>query len=51
MRIITFKICVMERLREADEEQPKRKSCYVKGHFRVIKGRKVYVRGHFRKKK
>ena len=51
MSHITIKISVLERLREADEEQPKRKSYYVKGHFRVIKGKKIYVRGHFRKKK
>ena len=51
MNLITIKISVKERLREADEEQPKRKSYYVKGHFRVIRGRKIYVRGHFRKKK
>ena len=51
MKDITIKISVLERLREADEEQPKRKSTYVKGHFRVIGGKKIYVRGHFRKKK
>ena len=51
MNTITIKISVSECLREADEEQPKRKSYYVKGHFRVTKGKKIYVRGHFRKKK
>ena len=51
MKCITIKISVLERLREADEEQPKRKSCYVKSHFRVVNGRKIYVRGHFRRKK
>ena len=50
MKDITIKISVLERLREADEEQPKRKS-YVKGHFRVAGGKKIYVRGHFRKKR
>ncbi len=49
MKIIFVKISTRERLTIVCEEEP-RKTILVRGHFRVINGRKVYVRTHYRKR-
>ena len=41
-------------LREQKEAQLKRKkqlSTYVKGHYRIIKGKRIFIKPHYRKKK
>lgn len=40
---------IRERLTIVCEEEPRKPIC-VRGHFRVINGRKVYVRTHYRKR-
>ena len=45
----TFKISVDERLCK-DCRDAVRKPSFVRGHFRVVNGKKVYVKAHYRKK-
>ena len=49
MKIIFVKISTRERLTIVCEEEP-RKMIRVRGHFRVVNGRKVYVKTRYRKR-
>ena len=47
VNFITINICPGERL-STECKDAARKPIYVRGHFRVVNGRKVYVRAHYR---
>ena len=47
---INFSFCVRERLCKDCKKVQRRKRIRVRGHFRVVNGKKVYVKTHFRKK-
>ncbi len=47
---INFCFCVRERLCKDCKKVQRRKRIRVRGHFRVVNGKKVYVKTHFRKK-
>jgi len=49
MKILIYNISIGERLTVVCEEEP-RKTVFVKGHFKVINGKKVYVKAHHRKR-
>lgn len=40
--------CVIERLSKECKDAP-RKQSFIRGHFRVVNGKKVYVKPHYRK--
>ena len=44
---IHYSISFDERL-STECKEATRKPVYVRGHFRMVKGRKVYVRAHYR---
>ena len=49
MKILYYNKSTRERLTIVCEEKP-RKPIRVRGHFRVVNGRKVYVKTHYRKR-
>ena len=49
MRITINTESTRERLTIVCEEEP-RKTVRVRGHFKVVNGRKVYVKTHYRKR-
>ena len=50
MKITITNKSTRERLTIVCEEEPRRKPIYVRGHFRVVNGRKVYVKTHYRRR-
>ena len=46
---ISFKLSIGE-LACKDCKEPAPKLSYVRGHFRVVNGKKVYIKPHYRKK-
>ena len=50
MKILIQIISIRERLAIVFEEEPRRKPVRVRGHIRVVNGRKVYVKAHYRRR-
>lgn len=49
MKINIFQITISNSERLCTEcKEATRKPVYVRGHFRMVKGKKVYVRAHYR---
>ena len=46
----TISLCICERLCDEHYEEAQRNLIKVRGHFRMVNGKKVYVKTHYRKK-